>query len=221
MFSFFKKSKKRETPKAVPDAHTDLRKAVSDLRSEFSDETLARGMGLLDRVSGLRSVQLSFFQSLLELTDQVSDRMVDHYDEFGTFNALEVHAFCASIVATAIAASDLPEDERPSIVDIYLSLWVDSVVEHGKGINGPALKAQMGKLWAEYCPLVVRAASEPTPQIVHDPESAAVRLVRNVDRLAGIERDEVRQKVVAVTFKVTTMEAIRIVCELASSDAEA
>lgn len=196
MFSFFKRKRQQEAPR------------------------VSSAMELLDRVNRLRSVQLSFFQSLLNLTDEVSDRIVSQYEQFGTFNTLEVHAFCASIVATAVAGSDLPEDETPIIVDIYLALWVDSVAQHGDAINGLALKDQMRRLSAEYCPLIIRAANELTPQIMHDPDSVAVRLVRNVDRLAGVDRDEVQQSVTAVNFKVAATEAIRIVGGLASTSAD-
>lgn len=219
MFSFFKKSKRQDAAKTVSEADEELGKAISDLKAEMGDKALMQGMNLLDRVNALRSVKLSFFQSLLELADNVSNQVVDQYESFGKFNSLEVQGFCASIITTAISVINLPEDEKPICMDIYLGLWVDSVVQHGKGINGPALKDQIVRVWSEYRPLIIGAATEPVQYIIYKSDSAAMRLVSNVDRLAGVTRDETQQHIVATRFKSLISEVVRIVDELTTQEA--
>lgn len=214
MFSFFKK-KKQEAPRASPGADQELRKAVNDFRADFSDETLVRSMDLLDRVNRLRSVQWSFFESLVGLTDEISDRIVDEYESFQSFNSIEVHTFCVAIVATGLGVSDLPEHEMGEILDIYVGMNAETIARQVKSLDEVRLKGDMKRVCGEYIPLIARAATEPTPRIVHGHDSA-LKLVANVDRLAGVERDEVQQGVVAVKFKVAAMEAIRIVRQLTS-----
>lgn len=218
MFSFFKRSKRQDAAKVVSDGNEELRKAISDLREEVGDEALMKGMNLMDRVGTLRSVKLSFFQSLLELYFEVSDQVVDQYEPFGNFNSLEVHGLCASIIATAISVINLPEDEKPIVTDIYLDLWVDSVVKNGKGINGPSLKDRIVRVCEESRPLIIGAGFEPVQHIMYKSDSAAMRMVSDLDRLAGVTRDETQQLKVAMTFKSLISEAVRIVGELASAN---
>jgi hypothetical protein len=220
MFSFFKK--KQSTPKAGPifeDMRQNMRREIENLRAELGDEAMASGMQLLDRVNLIQSVKLPFFQGLLELTYEVSDQVVDQYEPLGEFNAVEVHGFCACIVATAISVINLPDDEKPFVMDIYLDLWVDSAVRNGRNINGPSLKDRIVRVWGEYRPFIYHAEVEPVQYVLYKPtESAARRLVSNVDRLAGVSRNEVEQQITATRFKSIISEAVRITNDLAFPD---
>ncbi|MGI0524009.1 hypothetical protein [Rhizobium giardinii] len=221
MFSFFRKKKQPQEARRKPtDLHEELRNAVNDLRAELGDEAFVRGMELQDRINGLRSVQLSFFQSLLALTDDVSDHIIDLYEPHGKFNALEVHGFCACIVTTAISVVNLPDDQKPIVMDIYLGLWVDGIVQNGNGINGPALKDQIVRLWSEYRPFIIHTETEPVQYIIYKSDSAAMRLVSNVDRLAGVTRHLTQQHIAATRFKSMISEAVRTADHLVSESIE-
>ncbi|WP_026612845.1 hypothetical protein [Ensifer aridi] len=218
MFSFFKK--KQNTPKEslspFEEMQKNMRREVESLRAELGDDALVGGMQLLDRINILETVKLPFFQGLLELTDEVSGQVIDQYEPLGDFNALEVHGFCACIVATAVSVINLPDDEKPFAMDIYFDLWVDSALRNGKNINGPSLKDRIVRTWGEYRPFIYHAEVEPVQYIIYKPtESAARRLVSNVDRLAGVTRSEVEQQIAATRFKSTISEAVRITDELA------
>lgn len=205
MFSFLKR-KKQET-----DPHAELRRSVEKLRSEIGDDTLVKSMELNTRVNRLRSVNLDFIQSLLELTDEITDRIREQYQGFGQLMVLEIDAFCAALVATTVITTDIPEDEAREVIDIYLGLWTETAVKNHPGVQESALKAQMDTLWLDYSRLILKTFGEPTPQIVMNEDSPARILVRNVDRLAKIQRKPEREGVAAVTFNVTISEAIRIV----------
>lgn len=194
----------------------DMRGSVEKLSAEMGDEAVISGTQLLDRVNTLETVKLPFFQGLLELTDMVSDQVISRYEPLGDFNALEVHGFCACIVTTAISVISLPDDEKPVVMDIYLDLWVDSAVRNGQNINGPSLKDRIVNAWGEYRPFIYHAEVEPVQYITFKPtESAARRLVSNVDRLAGVTRSDVEQQMAAIRFKSVIAEAVRITHELA------
>lgn len=219
MFSWlFKKRPHANTTAARPfdQMQKNMHREVENLRAELGDEALISGMQLLDRVGVLGVVKLPFFQGLLELNDQVSDQVISQYESFGSFNTLEVHGFCACIVATAISMINLPDDEKPIAIDIYLDLWVESAVRNGKNINGPSLKDRIVDAFGEYRPFIYRAEVEPVQYIAYKPtESVARRLLSNVDRLAGVTRSEVEQQITAMRFKSTISEAVRITDELA------
>ncbi len=191
MFSFFKKKKS-------------------------NDDVLAKGMALNQRINRLRSVNFEFIQSMLELTDNVTDRIRELYKQFPAVNGLEVDAFCASMVCTGIISSDVPENEAPEVLDIYLGLWTETAVKNHPGASEQTLRVQMNGLWIEYCRMILKTLDEPTPQIVINEDSVARVLVRNVDRLARVDRDSSQEAVTAVTFKATIGEVIRIVAALVS-----
>lgn len=204
---------------ALADMQQSIGREVESIRSEIGDEAVTGGMQLLNRVNRLKSVEIPFFQGLLELTNEVSDQVFDQYEQFGDVNALNVHGFCASIVATAVSVINLPDDEKPVVMDIYLDLWIDSAVRNGRNINGPSLKERIVRVWEDYRPFIYYTEVEPAQYILYKPtESAARLLVSNVDRLAGVSRNEVEQQVTATRFKSIISEAIRHANELAFPD---
>ncbi|MCQ1779425.1 hypothetical protein NOJ05_19640 [Neorhizobium galegae] len=192
MFSFFKPTKP-PAPKA-------------------SDDDI-KGAALYLRVSKLRSVKLEFFQGLLGLTDEVTQRIDESFQGFATCNRLEVDAFCASIITTAVIATDLPESETSEIVDIYLGLWSETAAKNYPCASEATLKTRMDALLLEYSRMILRAWGESPLQTMAD-DSVAMNLVRNVDRLANVQREEAKQTVTAVTFKAAIGEAIRITANL-------
>ncbi|WP_421590770.1 hypothetical protein [Shinella sp. M27] len=210
MFSFFKK-KTQET-----DPRTELRQSVERLRAEIGDDAVMKGMQLNDRVNQLRSINPKFISSLLALTDEVTEKITDQYKGMGPLMVLEIDAFSACIVATAVLATDIPEDEIREIVDIYLGLWVDVAVKNHQGVSETALKGRMDSLWLEYSRPILQAYSDPTPHIVQHEDGPALQLVRGVDKVARVQRDEVREGVTAISFKATISEAIRIVTDHAA-----
>ncbi|MGX9991592.1 hypothetical protein ACS4RR_020915 [Rhizobium sp. Z1P35] len=190
MFSFFK------SKKVDPNAEAD------------------KGVELYFRVTRLKTVKLEFFQGLLELTDEITQRMSEQYQGLGVYNQLEVEAFCASIITTAVIAADLSDDESLEIIDIYLGLWVEIAVKNYPGTSETGLKSRMNSLCLEYSRMILRAYGESPQQTMIVEESVARNLVRDVDRLAGIQREEIKQAVTAVMFKATIGETIRIVTDL-------
>lgn len=197
----------------------NVSREVESIRSEFGDEAVTGGMQLLNRVNRLQSVEIPFFKGLLELTDEVSDQVFDQYEQFGDVNTMEVHGFCVAIVATAVSVINLPDDEKPVVMDIYFDLWVDSAVRNGRNINGPSLKERIIRVWGDYRPFIYHTEVEPVQYILYKPtESAARLLVSNVDRLAGVSRNEVEQQVTAARFKSIISEAVRHANDLAFQD---
>ncbi|GEM_PF-6482294 len=211
MFSFFRKKKPE-----VSDPHAELRLSVDKLRSELGVDSVMKGMELNARIDRLRSVKLEFIQSLLELTDQITDRIREQYQGFGPLMVLEIDAFCAAIVATAVMTTDIPENEAREVIDIYLGLWTETAVKNHPGVVEATLKAQMDTLWLEYSRLILKTCGEQTPQIMVNEDSPTRVLVRSVDRLARVQREEDRESVAAITFKVAISEALRIVTANAS-----
>lgn len=205
MFSFFKR-KTQETG-----SHAELRQSVEKWRSEIGDDTFLKSIELNSRVNRLTSVNLDFIQSLLELTDELTDRIREQYQGFGQLVLLEIDAFCAALVATAVITTDIPEDEALEVIDIYLGLWTETTVENHPRAEASALKARMDTLWLEYSRLILKTFGEPTPEMAMNEDSPARILVRNVDRLAKVERQPERELVTAVIFKAAVSESIRIV----------
>lgn len=205
MFSFFTKKPKAD------DVQGQMRRAFNDLRSEIGEDAVTQGMELNNRISRLRSVDLEFIQSLLELTDEITDRVREQYQGFGQIRVLEIDALCAAIVATAIIASEIQEDEAREVIDIYLGLWTGTAVENHQGIGAAALKDRMDDLWLEYSRLILRAYGEETSQIMINEDSASRILVRTADRLAQVKRPDGNEGVAAVIFKTTISETVRIV----------
>jgi hypothetical protein len=204
---------------AFEDMQQNISRGVESIRSELGDEAVTGGMQLLSRVNRLHSVKVHFFQGLMELTDEVSDQVFDQYEQLGDVNTMEVHVFCVSIVATAVSVINLPDDEKPVVLDIYFDLWTDSAVRNGRNINGPSLKERIVRVWEDYRPFVYYTEVEPAQYILCKPtESAARLLVSNVDRLAGVSRNEVEQQITATRFKSVISEAIRHTNELAFPD---
>lgn len=204
---------------AFEDMQQNISGDVESIRSDFGDEAVAGGMELLKRVNLLQSVEIDFFQGLMDLTHEVSDQVFDQFEQFSDVNALNVHGFCVSVVATAISVIDLPDDERLVVMDIYFDLWIDSAVRNGRNIDGPSLKERIVRVWEDYMPFILHTEVEPVQYILYKPtESAARQLVLNVDSIAGVSRNAVEQQVTALKFKSIISEAIRNTNELAFPD---
>ncbi|MGR9185836.1 hypothetical protein ACU8L2_23715 [Rhizobium leguminosarum] len=184
----------------------DARKAVDELRYEFSDEVLENSFSVNERVNRLRSVGLEFFNELLGVTDDVSDRVIVFFEN-RRLNALEFHAFCASTVAVAVHLSEVPTDEKPSVIDIYLDLWIESVKERNPQVNRAELKATMERLWTEYSPFMMRAAVE-EEAIKAGFENPPLVLARNLDRLCNVTRGNAEQEALAAAVKGAVVHAI-------------
>ncbi|MGO7353864.1 hypothetical protein ACCS66_03910 [Rhizobium ruizarguesonis] len=202
MWSFFKPKK--------PDFQVYADKAVAELRSEFSDDILVKSMSLNDRIDRLRSVKLEYFNELLGLTDDTKDRLFPLFGAFPNASALEIHGFCASTVTTATQLSELPNEEKPTIIDIYLDLWVDSMVQHAPNLNGEVLKGSMDRMWREFLPGMISVAAEEEAIKAGFPNPSLV-LSQELDRLAGVQRSNNDQIVAGETLKAAVVHAIMAV----------
>lgn len=202
MWSFFKPKK--------PDRQAEARKTVEELRSEFSDAALARSFALNDRINRLRSVRLEYFNELMGVTDDIADRVFPLYERFPNASALEIHGFCASTVAVSAHFSDLPEDEKPTIIDIYLDLWVDNTVSHAPSLDGRTLQRSIQRLWQGFMPGIIRAAAEEEAikRGFYDPTGT---LVKELDRLAGVERSVAERVAAGETIKAAVVHAMTAV----------
>lgn len=150
------------------------------------------------------------------MTDEVTDRIHEQYRGYGPLNVLEVDAFCASIVASAVLTIDIPDAETFEVVDIYLGLWSETTVKNHPGAQEDVLKAQMDKLWLEYSKLLLKSLGESPQETMMNEFSASRLLVRNIDRLAQVKREDGEEGVAAIVFKTTISETVRIVGASAS-----
>lgn len=207
MFSFFKPKKKEQAS-----GHQEtLQKAVEDLRAEFSDDVLERGMAINDKVDRLESVKLKFFQDLLGLTDEVEERLWPLYQGFRGVKVLELHGFAASIVAAAVKSSVLPEHEKLPIIDIYLGLWVDSIGDQYPSLDKSILKGSIDREWQGILPGILRAVADAEAVKMGFP-NPPLALAQAIDQLCGVNRSSAEQEQVGVVFKETivhTMFAVR------------
>ncbi|MCW1753032.1 hypothetical protein [Rhizobium acaciae] len=199
MWSFFKPKK--------PDLQAEARKAVEELRSELSNAALAKSLTLNDRVNRLRSVRLEYFNELMGVTDDIADRVFPLYERYPNASALEIHGYCASTVAVSAYFSDLPEDEKPTIIDIYLDLWVDNTVSHAPGLNGQTLQGSIQRMWQGFMPGIMRAAAE-EEAIRRGFDDPSGTLVKELDRLAGVERSTAERVAAAKTMKAAVVHAM-------------
>ncbi|MDE8763657.1 MULTISPECIES: hypothetical protein [Rhizobium] len=204
MFSFFKKKPK------VPGPQDEARKPSDELRSEFSRATMAKGFSLNDRINRLRSVRLEYFNALMGVTDDVADQVFPLFDRFSAASNLEIHGFCASTVAVATHVSMLPDEEKPTIIGIYLDLWVDNTVAHAPALNGQILKGSVDRLWKGYMPGIMRAVGEDEAIKLGFPNPTVV-LAQELDRLTGVERNPAEQALAGATLKEAVMHAILMV----------
>lgn len=203
MFSFFKSKKKPQ----APDMQETMQKAVKNLRAEFSDDVLARGMAINDKVNRLRSVKLEFFNELLGLTDEVEERVWPLYQGFRGVKVLELHGFAASVVATAVKTSELPEDEKLPIIDIYLDLWVGGMGDQNPSLNKSILKGSIDREWQGIFPGILRTVAEEEAIKMGFP-NPPLALAKAVDQLCGVHRPEADQEKVGAAFKEAIVHAI-------------
>ncbi|TAV14728.1 hypothetical protein [Rhizobium ruizarguesonis] len=193
-----------------PDLQAEARNAVNELRSEFLDDVLAKGMSLNDRVNRLQSVKLESFDELLGLVDDTADRVFPLFDAFPAASALEIHGFCASTVAAAVHVSELPDDEKPTVIDIYLDLWIDNTVQHAPGLDGNILKGSLDRMWRGFLPGIMRAAADEEAIKMGFPNPPLV-LSQELDRLVGVQRSEDEQAIAAQTLKSAVVHAMMTV----------
>lgn len=158
-------------------------------KPKVSNDATAQGVDLYLRVARLGSRDLDFFKDLLGITDEVSDRVYPIFEGFPDVKFLEVHGVIACIVVTAIKVSSMKEDEKREVIDIYLDLWVGSIVEKEPRLDGKILKGSVERMWQSAMPGILRAAvgeqgEEPGIQF------APVVLLHSLDRLCGIRRPE-------------------------------
>ncbi len=199
MWLFFKPKK--------PSLQAAARKAVKELRSEFSDEILAKGMSLNDRVNRLRSVELEYINELMGLTDDTADRVFPLFGQFPSASTLEIQGFCASLVASAVHLSELPGDEKPTVIDIYLDLWVDNIVQHAPSLDGKILRGWIDRMWRGFLPGIMRAAADEEAIEMGFP-SAPVVLSKELDRLVGVQRNEDDRPLAGKTLKSAVVKAM-------------
>lgn len=203
MFSFFKLKKKTH----APDPQETLQKAVEDLRAQFSDDVLAKGMAVNDKVNRLQSVKLDFFDELMGLTEEVEDKVWPLYPELRGLKVLEVHGFAASVVAAAVHISELPEHEKLAIIDIYLDLWVGVIGDLYPSVDKSILKGSIDREWQGILPGILRAAADDEAVKLGFPNPPLV-LAQAVDELCGLNRPEADQQKVGAVFKEATIHAM-------------
>jgi len=192
------------------DHQAEARKVIEELRAEFSDEDLARGMVLNDRVSRLQSVKVEQLNELLGLVDDTADRVLPLYDDFPNASGLEIHGFCASTVAAAVHVSTLPTDEKPIIIDIFLDLWVDATVRQAPSLDGKILKGSISRMWRGYLPVIMRAAADEEAVKLGFPNPPLV-LAQELDRLVSVERGPVDQIAAGQVLKSAVVDAMLFV----------
>lgn len=203
MFSFFKPKKQ-----APASGHQEtLQKAVKDLRAEFLDDALARGMAINDKVNRLESVKLQFFQELLGLTDEVEERLWPLYQGFRGVKVLELHGFAASIVAAAVKSSLLPEHEKLPIIDIYLGLWVDGIGDQYPSLNKSILKGSIDREWQGVLPGILRTVADAEAVKMGFP-NPPLALAQAIDQLCDVNRSAADQEQVGVAFKEAIVHAM-------------
>lgn len=206
MFSFFKK--KPQAPSMIESAQ----KALDELRAEISDNVLRRSFAINDKVSRLGSKKLEYFNELLGITDDVGDRVWPVFENFRTGKvALEVEGFIASVVASAVKSSDLPEHEKLPIIDIYLDLWAGSIVDRDQSLNGTILRGSIDRMWQGMIPGILRAAADAEAVKMGFPNPPLV-LAQALDQVCGVQRSEAAQIEVGAVLKdaiIYAMLAVR------------
>lgn len=187
MFSFFKKK-----PQAL-NIIESAQEVVDGLRAKFSDETLARSFIINEKVSRLGSKKLEYFNELLGITDDVGDRVWPVYENFRNEKVvLEVEGFIASVVASAVKSSDLPEHEKLPIIDIYLDLWSGGLVDTYPSLNEAILRGSIDRMWQGMIPGILRSAADAEAVKMGFPNPPLV-LAQALDQLCEVQRSEVDQ----------------------------
>lgn len=188
-------------------------KALDELRAEFSDDVLRRSFAINDKVSRLGSKKLEYFNELLGITDDVGDRVWPVFENFRNGKvALEVEGFIASVVASAVKSSDLPEHEKLPIIDIYLDLWAGSIVDREPSLNGTILRGSIDRMWQSMIPGILRAAADAEAVKMGFPNPPLV-LAQALDQLCGVQRSEAAQIEVGAVLKdaiIYAMLAVRV-----------
>ncbi|MEY8099848.1 hypothetical protein AB9F29_21050 [Falsihalocynthiibacter sp. S25ZX9] len=171
-------------------------------KNEVSD----KGQDFLDRLNRIDSVDATYVHSLMQLTDEVFEKILGKYSQYKRFDSHNVEVFCVSIVVTAVMVSDLPEKERLEIVDIYLGLVAHNIGVRTNGIDENLLRAEMKSVCAGYLAPIVNIAAS-----LDFKDDEAYKLVCTVDGIAGVERDEIDRRLASVVFKATAFDVIRFV----------
>jgi hypothetical protein len=204
MFSLFKK--KPKTP-SIQDA---AQQVVDQLRSEFSDQVLSTSFAINERVDRLRSVKIGFFDELMGVTDDVADRVFPLFEGFPDLKILEVHGFCASTVAVATHVSELPKDEKPAIINIYLDLWIACIIGQDANLNGPKLKVSITAMWQSYAGYMMRAATPEEAAKIGFPD-APLTLAQELDRICGVSRSAADLPTAGAVLNEAVMHAMTAV----------
>ena len=204
MFSFFRRRR-------IEVGYTSPK--VEELRARYSPEQLKAALLVHDRVIKLRSVDHGYFDNLMNLTDRFTVQFLLLMIGFQV-DELEANAFCASVVATAIDRSDLPGHEKPTVIDIYLGIWSDTVVEEGGHSNSAKLKTTMDRLWREYAPSIIKVAVVDEPVAEGEVDPATVLLMA-IDQICGFKRADTVRVQDAKLLKARLIAVVREVHALA------
>ena len=206
MFSFFKK--KPQAPSMIESAQ----KALDELRAEFSDDVLRRSFDINAKVNRLGTKKLEYFNELLGITDDVGDRVWPVFENFRNGKVtLEVEGFIASVVASAVESSDLPEHEKLPIIEIYLDLWAGAFADRDSSLNGTILRGSIDRMWQGMLPGILRAAADAEAVKLGFPNPPLV-LAQALDQLCGVQRSEAAQIEVGAVLKdaiIYAMLAVR------------
>lgn len=186
MFSFFKN--KAQAPNMIEGAQ----KAVDELRAEFPDDELVRSFAINAKVNRLGTKNLEYFNELLGITDGVSDRVWPIFEDLPNVKNIEIHGVLASVVASAVKSSDLPEHEKLPIIEIYLDLWAGGIVDQDPRLKGTILRGSIGRMWESMLPGILRAAAYEDAVKLGFPNPPLV-LVQSIDELCGVRRSEAAQ----------------------------
>ncbi|TWA50539.1 hypothetical protein FB008_11250 [Sinorhizobium medicae] len=182
--------------------------ALEELRTEFSDDVLRRSLVINDKVSRLGSKKLEYFNELLGITDDVGDRVWPLFESFRNAKVvLEVEGFMASVVASAVKSSDLPEHEKLPIIDIYLDLWTGGMVDRDPSLNGTTLRGSIDRMWQGTIPGILRAAANAEAVKLGFPNPPLV-LARALDQLCGVHRSETAQIEAGAVLKDAIIDAM-------------
>ena len=196
IFSWFKS----KTSPASPNLNAGAKEAVDQLRNKFSDETLAQGFAINQKVDRLGSRKLEYFNELLGITDDVADRIWPIFEGFSEVNVLEVNGLFASIVTTAVHSCELPTDEKRQIIDIYLDLWAGGMVAQSPTLNGSILRGSIDRMWQGLMPGILRAAAHEEAVKMGFENPPAV-LLKALDDLCGVQRPDGQQAEAASMLK--------------------
>lgn len=186
MFSIFKKKHK---PLSMMEM---MQQSVDELRADFSDETLSKAFAIDDKIRRLGSKKLEYFNELLGTTDDVADRIWLAFEGLPPAKKLEIHGLVASIVASAIKASDLPAHEKLQIIDIYLDLWAGAFVQYHPTVDGVILRGSIEKMWQGLLPGILRAVADAEAVKLGFP-NPPLALVQSIDTAWGLQRSEAAQ----------------------------